>query len=440
MGTNEIISRFFKKNYNININNSNKFKIKTSSKEIQQGDVFIAIRTGNNYIEEAFLKGASLVVYDGKNIAIEKTLKNKTLYVNDSIQFLQKIAKYYRENLNTKIIGITGSNGKTTTKDILYYILKTKYKVKKTIGNLNNHIGVPITILDLETDDEVLVLEMGMSGYGEISLLSEIANIDYGIITNIGDSHILYLKNRENVFKAKSEILPYIKENLVINGDDPFLKQLNGKKIGIYNKENIYAENIKMDNNTMNFDLYIENIKYSATTNLIGEHNLYNIMVAIAMALEFEIDIYSILEAIKNLEISNMRYEKIQKENILYINDAYNASPISMKYAINTFSNIYNDKYKIMILGDMLELGEDSKKMHESVLDNINDINCNEVYLFGEEMKYLYNKHKLNKKIYFFSKKEEISDKLNNINKEVVVLLKGSRGMKLEEIIELGGK
>ena len=197
---------------NICINN-----VLINSKELLKDDIFIAIRGGNNFIKEAAEKEA-YVIYDDETKKIDY---DKAFLVKDSVEFLQKFAKNWRENLNLKVIGITGSNGKTTVKDIVYQLLSIKYKGKKTEGNLNNHIGLPISLLRAEKTDDFIVLEMGMSDLGEIDLLADISKPDYGIITNIGDSHLEFLKSRENVFKAKSEIVSHIKSKLFTSYDDP---------------------------------------------------------------------------------------------------------------------------------------------------------------------------------------------------------------------------
>ena len=202
----------FMEKIGLSIENKRVKNVVMDSKKVGEGDIFIAIRGGNDYIDEAFAAGASFVIYDKEEI--NHTNKN-AVKVKDSIEFLQEFAKYYRENLDIKVIGITGSNGKTTTKDILYTILSSVMKGKKTEGNYNNHIGLPFTMLRAEEDDQFIILEMGMSGFGEIELLAKIAQPDYGIITNIGHSHLEHLKTRENIFKAKTQIVPYIKKSIV---------------------------------------------------------------------------------------------------------------------------------------------------------------------------------------------------------------------------------
>ncbi|MBP9478412.1 MAG: UDP-N-acetylmuramoyl-tripeptide--D-alanyl-D-alanine ligase [Sebaldella sp.] len=401
-----------------------------NSKELLENDVFIAIRGGNNYIKEAAENGA-YVIYDDETKKIDY---DKAFLVEDSVEFLQQFARNWRKNLRLKVIGITGSNGKTTVKDIIYQLLSTKYIGKKTEGNLNNHIGLPISLLRAEKNDDFIVLEMGMSDLGEIDLLAEISKPDYGIITNIGDSHLEFLKTRENVFKAKSEIVPHVKDKLFINYDDQYLQKLDGVKISIINdKADYYAKNIDLSGEGTTFIL---NDKAKLTTNLIGEHNILNLLFGLALCKEFGIGEEELSNEIKNIKLTDMRFQKIEFENIIYINDAYNASPLSMEKAILTFSEIYNDRYKIVVLGDMLELGEKKFEFHEDLEKLLRNTKQDEILLYGPLMKSLYEKIKdLN--TFHYENKMEIKDKLRDYNvKKLVVLLKGSRGMKLEEIIE----
>ena len=400
------------------------------SKKIESGDIFIAIRGGNNYIKEAFVSGASFVVYDNQEIDYPD---QNAIKVKDSVEFLQKMAKYYREKLNLMVIGITGSNGKTTTKDILYTILSSVMKGKKTEGNYNNHIGLPFTMMRAEEDDEFIILEMGMSGFGEIELLSQIAQPDHGIITNIGHSHLEHLKTRENIYKAKTEIVPFIKKKVVVNGDDEFLKRVNGIKAGIGTENDYFAENIEGTEDGSRFILNAKGKQYSVTVNLAGNHNIANVVTAIACAAEAGISVEKSIEAVKEVAVSKMRFEKIEKDGIIYINDAYNASPMSMKCSIETFSNLYNDKVKIAVLGDMLELGSESPKLHKEIKNVLDNAKVDIVMLYGEMMRELYNE--LGEEALYFTEKSDIKSKIKSIKGEKVVLLKGSRGMRLEEVI-----
>lgn len=442
-------------------------RIVMNSKEIKNKDLFVAIRGGNNFINEALENGA-YVVYDNKNVIIDEKFKDNVFLVDDSILFLQQFAKKWREALNIKVIGITGSNGKTTVKDIIYHLLSKKYKVKKTEGNYNNHIGLPFTLLRAEKDDDFMILEMGMSDFGEIKLLAEIAEPNVSIITNIGESHLEFLKTKENVFKAKTEILPYTKEAVIINGDDEYLKNIkkvvNNTKKEIKTIKVLNMKKNKIMENTLNF--YYEIVKFNEIksvfnlkyfeekdfkiidknykTNLLGEHNILNEVFAIAVGKQFELEDIYIENALKNIKLTDMRFQKIEIQNKIYINDAYNASPSSMKKSLETFSKIFNDIEKIIVLGDMLELGEKEIEYHENLLNDIQKSQINKVYLFGNRMKALYKKILeqkeidgiKQKEIIYFENKQDIINKINESNNKKVILVKASRGIKLEEIIK----
>lgn len=409
--------------------NLNKIEhIVMDSRKVQKGDLFFAINNGNKYIDEVLEKGASIVIADNYLGNDKRVFK-----VSNTVEFMQKFAKEYREALGLKVIAITGSNGKTTTKDMIYSVLSRKYVTKKTEGNYNNHIGLPFTILQLEEKDEIVVLEMGMSGFGEINLLSSIAKPDIGVITNIGDSHLEFLKTRENVFKAKTEILNYVSsENTYIIGDDPYLKNVSGNKIGFNRDNNFVIENFIDNNEGMSF--LIENNKY--ILNLNGKHNALNAGMAIAIGKRFNLTSEEIKEGLINLHLTPMRFQKIEKEGIIYINDAYNASPISMEYSLNTFDKLFNNMKKIVVLGDMLELGEKEIEFHREIIEKALSIKCDKIYLYGERMKKAYGLLEKNDKIRCFNDKEDIVKLIANETEKVAVLLKGSRGMKLEEIIK----
>ena len=398
------------------------------SRKVQKGDLFFAINNGNKYINEVLEKGASIVVADNYLGDDKRVFK-----VLNTVEFMQKFAKEYREALGLKVIAITGSNGKTTTKDMIYSVLSRKYITKKTEGNYNNHIGLPFTILQLKEKDEIVVLEMGMSGFGEIDLLSSIAKPDIGVITNIGDSHLEFLKTRENVFKAKTELLNYVSsESTYIIGDDQYLKNVVGNKIGFSRENNFVIEDFIDSNDGMSFK--VENSEY--ILNLNGKHNALNAGIAIAIGKRFDLTSEEIKEGLKNLHLTPMRFQKIEKENLIYINDAYNASPISMEYSLNTFDKLYNNMKKIVVLGDMLELGEKEIEFHREIIEKALSIKCDKIYLYGERMKKAYDLLEKNDKIRCFNNKENIVKLIANEIEKIAVLLKGSRGMKLEEIIK----
>ena len=449
-------------------------RIIMNSKEVEKDDLFVAIRGGNKFTGEALEKGA-YVVYDDKDIQIEEKFKEKAFYVNDSVEFLQEFAEKWRKNLNLKVIGITGSNGKTTVKDMIYHLLSVKYKGKKTEGNYNNHIGLPFTLLRAEKGDDFIILEMGMSGFGEIDLLGKISSPDISVITNIGESHLEFLKTKKNVFKAKTEIIPHTKETLVINGDDEYLKDIDEnslkekglKTVKILNMGNDknHMENIKKSVKSNN-DFYYGDIDFNEVetkftleyfdenckkwthkfynTNVLGEHNILNLTIAVSVAKEMALGDEEIEKAVKDIVLTNMRFQIITKGKTTYINDAYNASPMSMKKSLETFSKIYNDREKIAVIGDMLELGEEEAELHASIFDVIVNTNLNKLYLYGPRMRFLYDRIRENsdneniKKIEteYFESKEQIKEKLEGIKEEKVVLIKASRGMKLEEVME----
>ena len=449
-------------------------RIIMNSKEVEKDDLFVAIRGGNKFAGEALEKGA-YVVYDDKELQIEEKFKEKAFYVSDSVEFLQKFAEKWRKNLNIKVIGITGSNGKTTVKDMIYHLLSVKYKGKKTEGNYNNHIGLPFTLLRAEKGDDFIILEMGMSGFGEIDLLGKISSPDISVITNIGESHLEFLKTKKNVFKAKTELIPHTRETLVINGDDEYLKDINEnclkekgiKTVKILNMGNNknHVENIEKSVESNN-DFYYGNIDFNEVetkftlkyfdenckkwthkfynTNVLGEHNILNLTIAVSVAKEMALGDEEIEKAVKDIVLTNMRFQIITKGKTTYINDAYNASPMSMKKSLETFSKIYNDREKIAVIGDMLELGEQEAELHASIFDVIVNTNLNKLYLYGPRMRFLYDRIRENsdneniKKIEteYFESKEQIKEKLEGIKEEKVVLIKASRGMKLEEVME----
>jgi len=414
---------------------SKKVQIKNvvmDSRKVTEGSLFFAINNGNSYVKDVLDKGASLVVADNTNIKDKRVVK-----VIDTIATMQDLATKYRKKLDIQVVGITGSNGKTTTKDIVYSLLSTKAKTLKTEGNYNNHIGLPYTLLNVTDEEKFVVLEMGMSSLGEIRRLGEISSPDYAIITNIGDSHIEFLKTRDNVFKAKTELLEFVdKENTFVCGDDEYLGKLDVNKVG-FNENNTYKiESYEFSNKDSKFIL--DGKEYEMP--LLGKHNISNTAIAIELAKKIGLTDEEIQKSLKEVKISNMRFQEIKIGNDIYINDAYNASPMSMKAAIDTLNEIYDDKYKIAILGDMLELGENEIDYHIDVLNYLLDKKIKLVYLYGERMKKAYDIFMKNRseeyRFWYYPTKKGIVESLKNIKMEKVILLKASRGIKLEEIIK----
>jgi len=414
---------------------SKKVQIKNvvmDSRKVTEGSLFFAINNGNSYVKDVLDKGASLVIADNTDVEDEKIVK-----VSDTVATMQDLATKYRKKLDIQVIGITGSNGKTTTKDIVYSLLSAKAKTLKTKGNYNNHIGLPYTLLNVTDEERFVVLEMGMSSLGEIRRLGEISSPDYAIITNIGDSHIEFLKTRDNVFKAKTELLEFVnKENTFVCGDDEYLAKLDVNKIGFDDSNTHRIESYEFSDKGSKFVLDGKEYEMS----LLGKHNISNTAIAIEIAKKIGLTDGEIQSGLKEIKISNMRFQEIKIGEDIYINDAYNASPTSMKAAIDTLNEIYNDKYKIAILGDMLELGENEVDYHIDVLNYLLNKNIKLIYLYGERMKKAYDIFMKTKseeyRFWYYPDKEGIVESLKNIRMEKVILLKASRGTALEDIIK----
>ena len=414
---------------------SKKVQIKNvvmDSRKVTEGSLFFAINNGNSYVKDILDKGVSLVIADNTDVKDERIVK-----VSDTIATMQDLATKYRKKLDIQVIGITGSNGKTTTKDIVYSLLSAKAKTLKTEGNYNNHIGLPYTLLNVTDEEKFVVLEMGMSSLGEIRRLGEISSPDYAIITNIGDSHIEFLKTRDNVFKAKTELLEFVnKENTFVCGDDGYLAKLDVNRIGFNDNNTHKIESYEFSDKGSKFILDGKEYKIS----LLGKHNISNTAIAIELAKKIGLTDEEIQSGLKEIKISNMRFQEIKIGEDIYINDAYNASPTSMKAAIDTLNEIYNDKYKIAILGDMLELGENEVDYHIDVLNYLLDKKIKLIYLYGERMKKAYDIFMKSKseeyRFWYYPTKEGIVESLKNIRMEKVILLKASRGTALEDIIK----
>jgi len=414
---------------------SKKVQIKNvvmDSRKVTEGSLFFAINNGNSYVKDVLDKGVSLVIADNTDAKDERIVK-----VSDTIATMQDLATKYRKKLDIQVIGITGSNGKTTTKDIVYSLLSAKAKTLKTEGNYNNHIGLPYTLLNVTDEEKFVVLEMGMSSLGEIKRLGEISSPDYAIITNIGDSHIEFLKTRDNVFKAKTELLEFVnKENTFVCGDDEYLAKLDVNRIGFNDVNTHKIESYEFSDKGSKFVLDGKEYKIS----LLGKHNISNTAIAIELVKKIGLTDDEIQSGLKEIKISNMRFQEIKIGEDIYINDAYNASPTSMKAAIDTLNEIYNDKYKIAILGDMLELGENEVNYHIDVLNYLLDKKIKLIYLYGERMKKAYDIFMKNKseeyRFWYYPTKEGIVESLKNIKMEKVILLKASRGTALEDIIK----
>lgn len=425
--------------------------VSINSKTIEAGNLFIPLkgenRDGHEFVKMAFENGAAASLW-------QKDYPNPPegyplIFVEDTLRALQELAKAYRNELNLKVVGITGSNGKTTTKDITAAILASQYKVQKTIGNFNNEIGLPLSILQLEEDTEIAVLEMGMNRFGEIHLLSNIARPDVAVITNIGDAHLQELGSRYGISKAKLEILNGLKDGglFVFNGDEPLLlnqiKTLNGegkwrvKTFGRETSNDLFPTSIQVTTNGMLFTIN----EYNDTLLLpiLGEYNVLNALSAIHVALEFQIPFSKIKKSLHTISLSNMRMELIDGMNgSKILNDAYNASPTSMKAVIDLAGKLEGYKRKILVLGDMLELGESEIQLHEKIGESINPNDFNYLFTFGKLAESIANAARnkwTDKNVFSFQDKSQLIKELKEIvNEGDLIVVKGSRGMKLEEV------
>ena len=403
--------------------------VQMDSRKIEKDDIFFALNSGKNYIQQVLEKGASLVICDDKKWEGHE----KVAVVEDTLKAMQEIAKEYRKSLPVKIIGVVGSNGKTTTKDIVYSVLSSKYKCVKTEGNYNNHIGVPYTLLQIKENDEFAVVEMGMSSRGEIKFLCETALPDYGIITNIGDSHLEFLLNRENVFIEKSEIKNYVdKDRLIIFGDDFYLKNLNGIKVGFEKNNNFIIENYTETSEGVSFE--IEKEKYNFEMN--GKHNCINAAFGTVIGKIAGLSYEEIERGLKNCKVTPMRFQKVEKNGIKYINDSYNASPVSMRYSLETLADAYKGISKIAVLADMGELGKDELKYHIEVLEYAVALDIEKIIVFGNIMKEAAEKIENREKLIIAETKEEIKNIIRKDFADRVVLIKGSNFNHLWEIME----
>lgn len=433
-------------NYKL-VNDKNITGVAIDSRLVKKGDLFIPFLgenvDGHDYIETAFKNGAVATLSLKQDFDID----NNIIYIKDSYKAIQKLAKDYLQKINCKTIAITGSNGKTTTKDIVSELLATTYKVHKTKGNFNNELGVPLTILDTPKDTDYLILEMGADGFGQLEFLSKLVEPDIAVITNIGESHIEFFKDRQGIAKGKYEITYGLKNNgyFVFNGDEELLSSLvdssthKNFSCGITKKNDIILENYYQEDDYNIFKINI--IDTELKTKLKGKHNLLNILYAITIAKQENIGNNKIALTLENLEkITKMRLESIDyHNNSLIINDAYNASPTSMKAAIDVLDELNNFKYKTLVLGDMFELGSDEILFHASIGEYIakNSNTINKVITVGMLSKHI-NNYITNKEIetiHFNSNKEVINYLLNNKIDNEVILFKASRGMKLENII-----
>ncbi len=423
------------------------------TRTIEKDDVYVGIKgenfDGNSLYIDALEKGARVCIL--QDIIVDEDTMNKyndraVILVNDTIKALQSIASLKRSLYNIPVVAITGSVGKTSTKDIIASVVGEQYKVLKTQGNLNNHIGLPMTILQLK-DHEALVIEMGMNNLGEISVLSKIGKPDIAVITNVGTSHIGNLGSRENILKAKLEILDGLKSNgtLVINNDNDLLSawnknysgDINIVTYGINNNSDFIASDIVMSEESSKFKLKYMDNESEIIVPVGGEHFIYNALSAVVVGTIMGITLDKIKKGIENFQLTKSRMEKISlPENITVINDCYNANYDSMKAAIEFVART-NAKRKIAVLGDMLELGEFSEELHKKVGEAVVNNNIDMLITVGSMAKIIASTAaESNIEVYEFDNNMQAIEKIKEVmQKDDIILVKASNGMKFNEII-----
>ncbi len=428
-------------------------EIGIDTRTVKQDSLFFAIKgknlDGHDYIKEAIEKKVSAIVYSRDDIDFKHLYPSlpSLVKVNDTSIALEKLAAAYRRRFNLlKPVAITGSNGKTTTKEMLSSILNQKGKTLSNKGNFNNRVGVPLTVFNLTSDTEYTVFELGTSEFGEIKVLSDITKPYCGIITNIGDSHLEYFKTPENVLKEKSALIDAIDNNgfMVINNDNPYLKsyssQITKKTVtfGLYTGADVYAKNIKLWLDKPVFDMYIDSKHETVELPIKGKFNILNALGAAAAAYGLGFSFEEIKKGLSECRPPKMRMQSyVLKNGTTIVNDAYNANPSSMKEAVTSLAQSYPDKEVILVLGDMLELGENSAKYHAEIGRYINTLPyVKSVYLFGNFVNAL-KAELINKEAkYFMSKTILYEDLLKDLNENTLVFIKASRGMKLDSIYD----
>lgn len=423
-------------------------EICTDTRKIAKDNVFLALKgenfNGNEFALKALDMGASIVIVDEvlfEDKEVKDLNKGTVIKVSNTYQSLLSLAKYYREKLRIKVVGITGSTGKTSTKDLTSAFLSGKYKVFKTEGNFNNHIGLPLMILKLSSEYDVAVLELGMSNLKEIHTLAECARPDIAVITNIGLSHIENLKTQDNILKAKMEITDFFNEKntLIVNAQDEYLQDLKCQKYeilktGYDDKFNFVAKSIKILENKTVFDISDDGIDYTFDLPMVGAHNVLNALLAVAVSKKLGLTFKEMIEGLKNIKATSMRLQFIKKDNITIINDCYNASPDSMKAALDVL-NSTKGKRKVAILGTMNELGHEAENSHEKVAEYAKG-RVNLLIVTGDYSE-SYKKGFEKNDIRIYNTKVELIEDLKNVVKDGdVILVKASRGIKYEDIVK----
>ncbi len=422
--------------------------ISIDSRIIKKGDIFIAIKgrrfDGHDFAEEAFKKGAKFAIVSREPKKLRSNYKKHLIIVKDTVKTLGDIAASHRAKFNIPVIAVTGTNGKTTAKDMVAHVLSSRYNVLKNETSKNNYIGLPLTLLKLERKHDVAVLEMGMSRFGEIDRLSKIAKPRIGVITNIGPAHMEFLGTLKNIFIAKAELLKRLREKglAILNKDDRYLRSIKNLKcrkiyFGIDRRCNFQATKLLYRGNKWSFEVdEKQNFEFS----LFGRHNIYNALIAIAVAREFDIDFSTIAEKIRSYrQNSPMRLGFKNIRGIGILDDSYNSNPLSMECAIDTLARYVTRGKKIVVSGDMLELGKKAKTMHEAIGRMLASSPIDVLITHGR-LSVFMNKEAKRKgmgELYHAPSHSDAAGFLRKIARpNDVVLVKGSRAMAMDKIIE----
>ena len=412
--------------------------ISTDTRTIKKNNIFFCLKgekfDGNLFIDQALHLGASFVIYDDEQLNYKS---KKAIRVKNALEALQSLAKYHRSKFNIPVIGLTGSNGKTTSKELINSVLSQKFNITFTSNNFNNHIGVPLTILKINRKTDLAIVEMGANHLGEIDLLCNIADPNIGYITNFGKAHLEGFGGIEGVIKGKSELYEYIRESkgvVLINNDDRIQREkskgINTFSFGKSKKSDFLIYNTSSNKNLCEARLNDKKI----TSNLYGEYNFENINASIAMGIHFGLSFDQIENGIKNYIPKNNRSEMIKtKKNLLFV-DSYNANPTSMKLSIQSFMK-FKEVKKTLILGDMHEIGNTYLIEHERILNSVKNNKDLKIFLVGK----IFNKLKFNSgRIHFFNETNELIEYFKkNLITGHTILLKGSRKINLEKVIPI---
>lgn len=411
--------------------------VSTDTRKINPEAVFFALKgdnfNGNRFAQQALDSGASYAVIDDKAF---QTKCGRTILVEDTLITLQQLANYHREYLGIPVIALTGSNGKTTTKELINAVLSQSFKTTATKGNLNNHIGVPLTLLSMNDTTEMGIVEMGANHFGEIEQLCEIAKPDYGYITNFGKAHLEGFGSLEGVIKAKTELYTHLKKNdktIFINTDDAVqrLYQASGNTFLFGTNPEGNNLSVKLVNANPLVSVAVNDIQINSS--LIGIYNFSNIAAAVAIGLYFKISASSIKKGIESYLPENNRSQIVEKNSNTILLDAYNANPTSMRAAIENFIRL-EQQNKVLVIGDMFELGSEAATEHQTIADFIEQQDFEKVFLIGKSFFEVKAGGKIQKSETF----EDFSEKIKNqIPKNSCILIKGSRGMALERTLDL---